>query len=344
MTTERTSATPPPTTPEPGFEPTVCVLGVGLIGGSLLRALGAKRAFGWNRSAPTAEAATAAGFDVSTDLAHTLRLAAERDALVVVAVPLPALDATLGAVAEHAPGVALTDVISVKAPVLAAVRRHGLAARFVGGHPMAGTAHSGWDATDPALFRGATWLVAADDDADPHTWRRVAAMASECGSRLVAATSVEHDAAVARISHVGHVLAEALALAGARGGDLALALAAGSFRDGTRVAGTAPDLVRAICEPNRDALLGVLDEVLADLTAARGSLTAEGTLGPLVDDGHRARRAYEAVQGARESQAERDSDGDGDGDGPVTIRPGAPGWLDVLRAAGAQGHAVALAD
>ncbi|MBB0967831.1 hypothetical protein G6016_02430, partial [Dietzia aerolata] len=70
----------------------------------------------------------------------------------------------------------------------------------------------------------------------------------------------------------------------------------------------------------------------------------EGTLGPLVDDGHRARRAYEAVQGARESQAERDSDGDGDGDGPVTIRPGAPGWLDVLRAAGAQGHAVALAD
>ncbi|WP_182633463.1 prephenate dehydrogenase/arogenate dehydrogenase family protein, partial [Dietzia aerolata] len=114
------------------------MLGVGLIGGSLLRALGAKRAFGWNRSAPTAEAATAAGFDVSTDLAHTLRLAAERDALVVVAVPLPALDATLGAVAEHAPGVALTDVISVKAPVLAAVRRHGLAARFVGGHPMAG--------------------------------------------------------------------------------------------------------------------------------------------------------------------------------------------------------------
>ncbi len=315
----------------------VCVLGVGLIGGSLLRALGPGRAFGWNRSAPTAEAARAAGFDVSTDLAHTLRRAAQDDALVVVGVPLPALDAVLDAVAEHAPGVALTDVISVKGPVLEAVRRRGLDARFVGGHPMAGTAHSGWDATDPDLFRGATWLVAADSGADPHTWRRVAAMATDCGSRLVAATSAEHDAAVARISHVGHVLAESLALAGARGGDLALALAAGSFRDGTRVAGTAPDLVRAICEPNRDALLGVLDECLADLTAARDSLAAEGTLGALVDEGHRARRAYEDVQAGREND-------DDDNDLALGIRPGAPGWLDVLRAAGAQGRQVRLAD
>ena len=312
----------------------VCVLGVGLIGGSLMRALGPAATFGWNRSAPTVEAATAAGFDVSTDLAHTLRRAAERDALVVVGVPLPALDATLDAVAEHAPGVALTDVISVKGPVLEAVRRRGLATRFVGGHPMAGTARSGWGAGDRDLFRSATWLVAADDDADPHVWRRVATMAAGCGSRIISTTSTEHDAAVARISHVGHVLAESLALAGARGGDLALALAAGSFRDGTRVAGTAPELVRAICEPNRDALLTVLDECLADLAAARESLAAEGTLGPLVDDGHRARRAYEDVLAVR----------DDDDDFPLVIRPGAPGWLDELRAAGARGRAVRLSE
>ena len=271
----------------------VCVLGAGLIGGSLMRALGPERAFGWNRSAAGAEAATAAGFAVTTDLPDTLRRARESDALVVVAVPLPALDAVLGAVAEHAPGVALTDVISVKGPVLDAVRRHGLGARFVGGHPMAGTAYSGWDAGDPDLFRGATWLVAADPGADPDTWARVARLAMDSGARILSATSAEHDAAVARISHLGHVLAEALALAGGRGGDLALALAAGSFRDGTRVAGTAPDLVRAICEPNRDALLDVLDDCLADLRDARASLAERGTLGPLVDDGHRARRAYE---------------------------------------------------
>ncbi|EFV92760.1 prephenate dehydrogenase [Dietzia cinnamea P4] len=99
--------------------------------------------------------------------------------------------------AEHAPGVALTDVISVKAPVLDAVRRHGLGARFVGGHPMAGTAHSGWDAGDPDLFRGATWLVAADSGADPDTWARVARLAMDSGARILSATSAEHDAAVA---------------------------------------------------------------------------------------------------------------------------------------------------
>ena len=217
--------------------------------------------------------------------------------------------------AEHAPGVALTDVISVKGPVLEAARRRGLATRFVGGHPMAGTANSGWDAGDPDLFRDATWLVTADDDADPHVWRRVAAMATECGSRIISATSTEHDAAVSRISHVGHVLAESLALAGARGGDLALALAAGSFRDGTRVAGTAPDLVRAICEPNRDALLAVLDDCLADLGAARDSLAADGTLGPLVDRGHAARRAYEDAAGPALAADER----------TVEVVPGAPG-------------------
>ena len=308
----------------------VCVLGAGLIGGSLLRALGPERAFGWNRSAAGAEAASAAGFDVSRDLADTLRRAARSDALVVVGVPLPALGSVLDAVARDAPLVPLTDVVSVKGPVLDAVRERGLGARFVGGHPMAGTAHSGWDATDPDLFRGATWLVAADDDADPGTWSRVAGVAVDCGARVVSATSAQHDTAVARISHLGHVLAEALALAGGRGGELALALAAGSFRDGTRVAGTAPDLVRAICEPNRDALLTVLDECLADLGAARASLAARGSLGPLVDEGHRARSAYEDAR-AGQQHGER---------APVPITPGAPGWLEALRAAGAAGLAV----
>lgn len=312
----------------------VCVLGAGLIGGSLMRALGPERTFGWNRSAAGAEAATAAGFAVTTDLQDTLRRARQVDALVVVAVPLPALDAVLGAVAEHAPGAALTDVISVKGPVLDAVRRHGLGARFVGGHPMAGTAHSGWAATDPDLFRGATWLVAADSGADPDTWARVARLAMDSGARILSATSAEHDAAVARISHLGHVLAEALALAGGRGGDLALALAAGSFRDGTRVAGTAPDLVRAICEPNRDALLDVLDDCLADLREARASLAERGTLGPLVDDGHRARRAYEEAQADRTGGDLR----------PAEVTPGAAGWLEALREAGAAGRAVRLAD
>ena len=299
------------------------MLGLGLIGGSLLRAAVAagRDAWGYNRSAGAVEEAVADGFAASTDLVAVLQRAREADALVVVAVPMPAVDGILGIVAEHAPGCALTDVVSVKAPVAAAVRRRGLAARYVGGHPMAGTAESGWAASDGDLFRDAVWVVGVDDHADPVVWEQVARLALDCGSVVVPAESAEHDSAVARISHLPHLLAETLALAGARGGNLALALAAGSFRDGTRVAATAPPLVRAMCEANGHALLAALDEALAVLEAARSALAREGSTADLVDAGHAARIRYE--QQARWSITD--------------LEPGAPGWLGRLRDAGRKG-------
>lgn len=267
----------------------ICVIGLGLIGGSLLRAAAAAglTVWGYNRSTLT----ITTGFDVTTDLRAALRRAAETDALVVLAVPMPAIDATLAVVAEHAPGCALTDVVSVKAPMAAAAARHGLALRFVGGHPMAGTARSGWAAADVDLFRGAAWVVATDDQADAEVWMRVARLALACGAFVVPAGSAEHDRAVARISHLPHLLAETLALAGAAGGELALGLAAGSFRDGTRVAGTAPTLVRAMCEANAPALLDALDEAQAVLSMARAAL-ANGSTADLVDAGHAAHTRY----------------------------------------------------
>lgn len=303
--------------------PPVCVLGLGLIGGSLLRAAtrAGRDGWGWNRSAPTVDAARADGFDADTDLVAVLRRAAGSGALIVVAVPMPAVDATLAAIAEHAPGCPVTDVVSVKAEVAAAVARHGLRDRFVGGHPMAGTSESGWEAGDPELFRDAVWVVSADDGVDPLIWSQVARLALDCGAVVVPAESVEHDAAVARVSHLPHVLAEALALSGAAGGDLALGLAAGSFRDGTRVAGSAPGLVRAMCEGNRDALLTALDETLAVLTRARTELAAQGTVADLVESGHDARRRYE--------RRERWT---------ITgIEPGDDDWLAKMRDAGRRG-------
>ncbi|MGK8502746.1 prephenate dehydrogenase [Nocardia asiatica] len=305
----------------------VCVLGTGLIGGSLLRAAIAAGydAWGYNRSAAGAQAARTDGFDVTEDLPGALRRAAQTDALVVVAVPMPAVDHLLSAIATYAPRCPLTDVVSVKEPVAAAVRDHGLADRYVGGHPMAGTAESGWAATDPALFRDAVWAVGVDEGARVDPWTRVVRLALDCGSVVVPVAAAEHDRAVARISHLPHVLAEALALAGAVGGDLALGLAAGSFRDGTRVAGTAPDLVRAICEPNSTALLEVLDETLTVLGAARDSLRAERSLADLVEAGHDARRRYES---ARRWEI-------------TDVRPGERDWLENLRAAGARGGVIA---
>ncbi|MFE3441915.1 prephenate dehydrogenase [Nocardia sp. NPDC059180] len=301
----------------------VCVLGTGLIGGSLLRAaVGAGfQAWGYNRSEAGAEAARADGFDVTGDLPAVLTRAAQTDALIVVAVPMPAVDQILSAVATFAPECALTDVVSVKAPVAAAVQRHGLGASFVGGHPMAGTSQSGWAATDPTLFQGAAWAVGVDAGTHPQPWMRVVRLALACGSVVVPVVSDEHDRAVARISHLPHVLAEALALAGAGGGELALGLAAGSFRDGTRVAGTAPDLVRAICEPNAAALLEVLDETLTVLNAAREVLAEDGSLTDLTEAGHDARQRYETAERWEISG----------------IRPGDENWLKRLREAGQRG-------
>ncbi|WP_445228037.1 prephenate dehydrogenase [Corynebacterium sp. USCH3] len=319
----------------------VCVLGLGLIGGSLVRDLrGAGRpVFGWNRSQATVEAAAADGVDVSGDLVGTLRRAAEQDALLVLGVPVPALPSLLEAVAEHAPDCGLTDVVSVKGDVLSLVTDHGLAGRYVGGHPMAGTADSGWDATMCGLFRDAVWVVthdnARDDPAWVDVWRRVVEMAVSTGAVVVPARTAAHDGAVARVSHLPHVLAEALSVTADQGGALALSLAATSFRDGTRVAGTAPHLVQAMCENNRKALVTALDETLALLTSARDALAdPAGDLGQITRDGHDARLRYEARAGrTREAPSARPM---------IRVRPGAPGWVGQLHYAETLGAQISI--
>jgi prephenate dehydrogenase len=121
------------------------VLGLGLIGGSLLRAAVAagRQAFGYNRSVDGTQAARFDGFDATTDLTEALTRAADLGALIVLAVPMPALPGLLSHIGQTAPQCPLTDVTSVKGAVLDAVSAAGLQAGFVGGHPMTGTAHSG---------------------------------------------------------------------------------------------------------------------------------------------------------------------------------------------------------
>src|SRR5699024_12728738 len=143
-----------------------------LLGGSLLRAAAtAGRAVWGAASGDDAAAARAAGFDATTDTAQALRRAAESDALVVLAVPLPAVDEVLTLVARHAPECLLTDVTSVKAPVAAAVRERVPNVRYAGGHPMAGTTESGWAAAAETLFDGAIWALALDADTVRETWK-----------------------------------------------------------------------------------------------------------------------------------------------------------------------------
>ena len=286
----------------------VCVIGLGLIGGSVLRAAARAGRTVWGATASTsdAEAAVADGFDASTDVAGALRKAAATDALVVLAVPLTALRSVLTAVAEHAPDCLLNDVTSVKVPVRDSVRATAPSVTFVGGHPMAGSAESGWAASTSGLFDGAAWVLTVESDTDLAAWREVATLALDCGAHVVPLDAEVHDETAARISHLPHLLAAVLASIGAAGGPVAAALAAGSFTDGTRVAGTRPELVRAMTEGNRAALLPVLDEALGALGAARGSLASTGGLAATIDAGHTAaRRVAEHRRANRTSRSVR---------------------------------------
>ena len=271
------------------------MLGLGLIGGSIMRATNAagREVFGYNRSVEGAQAAIADGFDASTDLSDTLIRAADTGALVVLAVPMPALGGMLAHISQLAPKCPLTDVTSVKGAVLDEVVAAGLQERFVGGHPMTGTADSGWAAGYAGLFTRAPWVVSLDDHVDPTVWSMVMTLALDCGALVVPAKSDEHDAAAAAISHLPHLLAEALAVTAGEV-PLAFALAAGSFRDGTRVAGTAPDLVRAMCEANSRQLLPAVDRVIELLARARESLASQNSVADLVEAGHAARTRYDS--------------------------------------------------
>jgi prephenate dehydrogenase len=261
----------------------IAVVGLGMIGGSVARRLARDHDVRvWDTDPGTRQAAERAGLHVADD--HDTDV-------VVVATPLDAMPAVLSGLSTS-DGPLVTDVGSVKVPVLAAARAAGLAGRYVGGHPMAGVERSGFAASDPELLAGAVWVLTLEEDTDLSGWLTVAELVTAAGARVLPTTAAAHDEAQARISGLPHLLAAALAVAGGVGGPLAGTLAAGSFRDGTRVAGTRPELIAALCDGNRVALARVLDGTLAELTRARDALADGGTVLPLAAAGHTARRAW----------------------------------------------------
>ena len=282
-----------------------------------------REVFGYNRSVEGAQGAVADGFDASTELTQTLSRAAQTGALIVLAVPMPALPSMLAHVSELAPNCPLTDVSSVKTAVLDDVAAAGLLQQLRRRSPMTGTAESGWTAASVGLFTMAPWVVSVDDHVDPVVWSMVMTLALDCGALVVPAKSDEHDAAAAAISHLPHLLAEALAITAAEV-PLAFALAAGSFRDGTRVAASAPDLVRAMCEANSGQLLPALDRAVELLNRTRDSLDWDNSVAELVEAGHAARTRYDKFPRSDIF--------------PVVI--GAENWREELAAAGRAGGVI----
>jgi prephenate dehydrogenase len=194
--------------------------------------------------------------------------------VVVLAVPLPVMDTALDGLTIAADAT-VTDLGSVKRPVVAQLEA-AFGGRFVGGHPMCGTERSGHTAVDPGLFTGARWALCLEPGTELPRWLRVAEVALAVGAEVVPVTAAEHDDAVAAISHVPHLLAAALAAAAADAGPLTLALAAGSFRDGTRVIGSDPAFVTAMVEGNAVPTAEAMARVEAKLDLPWPDLIAAG--------------------------------------------------------------------
>jgi hypothetical protein len=165
----------------------VCVLGLGLIGGSVLRAAVAagREALGYNRSAQGSQAAESDGFTATTDLSEALAWAASRDALIVLAVPMPAVEGLLPRVKQLADGCPLTDVIGVKGAVLGLVAAAGLLDRYVGGHPMAGSELDGVAGARADLFEGRTWVLTPTGETDDDAFARLRGIIVDFGAESI---------------------------------------------------------------------------------------------------------------------------------------------------------------
>lgn len=257
----------------------VGIVGLGLIGGSLAKALQAAGVPVVATDPASNEEARAAGLPVVDDVAG---LALHRPEIVVLAAPLRAMRAVAGELAEALAGEpgwdpTVTDVGSVKAPVREAVADAGLAGRYVGAHPMSGTERSGFDASSAELMQGIPWAVtcaateahlAGVAATDPVRLERVLRLVTgPLGGTAAVLTDDLHDEAAALVSHVPHVLANQLlgAVSGAPVRDLALGLAAGSFRDGTRVGFTDPRRTEAMVTENAAWVAPVLRLAARDL-------------------------------------------------------------------------------
>jgi prephenate dehydrogenase len=251
----------------------VVVIGVGLIGGSLARALkeldAPPRILGIDTDEESLAWALREGVVDEVSLPEgpgaAEWLAPAGADVAVVATPASSTVRWLSVLGAAGFDGVVTDVSSTKSAVLAAAR--SLLAdprKFVGGHPMAGSERSGVTASRDDLFTGAYWLLTPSDDTDPRAYSTVHALVSAIGARVISVEAAAHDEAVAIVSHVPHVAAAALvdlaAVHAGEGGEL-LRLAAGGFKDTTRIAAGSPELWTGICLDNADAVAAGLSEL-----------------------------------------------------------------------------------
>ncbi len=273
----------------------VAIIGIGLIGGSL--------ALAWKERLPSLHVT---GFDKPDVLDQAIKRgvidhgassvadAVLRADAVFLAVPLNALESVLGALAPHLrPHTVVTDVGSVKQPVIKAAA-HLLPGRirFIGGHPMTGSEQSGLKGADSFLFENAVYVLCPDGQEDSDAYRALTHLVESTGARVLSMDSVQHDRVVACVSHLPQLLATNLMNVAAdrsQANPITLQLAAGGFRDMTRIASSPFEMWSAVLEANRTDVGTALDDLIYALEFTRKQLHHGGDLQELRPIFERAR-------------------------------------------------------
>lgn len=260
----------------------LCVIGVGLIGGSAALALKAGdrvgEVVGCGRSRDNLDVALARGIidRAEQDVASAVRGAD----MVLVCTPVGAMEAVLRQVLPAAaPQAVITDAGSVKQAVITQARRAAggtLPPRFVPGHPIAGNENSGAAAADAALYRGRRVLLTPEPATAQDALARVRALWEACGAQVVEMEATTHDRFLGLTSHLPHLAAFALmnTLAASPDAENLFQFAAGGLRDTTRVAASDPVMWRDIFLANREPLLAASAGLRAALTELETAVQA----------------------------------------------------------------------
>ena len=259
------------------------VVGVGLIGGSIGLALRRNR---WQVHGTDHDPART---DRALEIGVIDAVGLDPDAeITFVATPVRSIAEAAGKALAGTTGL-VTDVGSVKAPIVRSVD----SARFVGGHPMAGSEQEGVDGADADLFEGAVWVLTPTPSTDDSAYARVRSVVSSFGAEVLALPPTRHDDLVALVSHVPHLTAASLMRIADEQADehaALLRLAAGGFRDMTRIASGHPGIWPDICEENRAAIIAGIDRLIDALGDARDQVAEHDREG-LLRDLTRARAA-----------------------------------------------------
>lgn len=244
------------------------VLGLGLIGGSLCAALTQR---GWKVSGDDRDPARCEQAR-SMNLISGIGLDPDAE-ITFVSVPVNSIADEVRRALGATTGV-VTDVGSVKGAVVSAIGDP----RFVGGHPMAGSELEGLDGADANLFEGAVWVLTPTASTSDEAFSTVAEIVHGLGAEVVGLEASRHDSLVAVVSHVPHLTAATLmGLASEKASEhvALLRLAAGGFRDMTRIASGHPGIWLDICADNKDAIVKELDGLIDGLEAMRRAVATE---------------------------------------------------------------------